>query len=219
MSDKVVVFGTGSFAQVVHFYLTHDSEHEVVAFTVNESHLTEREMMGVPVVPFEEIEREFPPEVFKMYVAMGYKQVNRVRAAVYTEAKQKGYELVTYISSKCTYWGEQIGDNCFIFEDNTIQPFVKIGNDMVMWSGNHIGHHATIGNHCFITSHVVISGNSHIGPYSFLGVNATIRDSICIGEACVIGAGTLIMKSTEDREVYIGQRTKPDMRKSDEIDM
>ena len=219
MSDKVVVFGTGSFAQVVHFYLTHDSEHEVVAFTVNESHLTEREMMGVPVVPFEEIEREFPPEVFKMYVAMGYKQVNRVRAAVYTEAKQKGYELVTYISSKCTYWGEQIGDNCFIFEDNTIQPFVKIGNDVVMWSGNHIGHHATIGNHCFITSHVVISGNSHIGPYSFLGVNATIRDSICIGEACVIGAGTLIMKSTEDREVYIGQRTKPDMRKSDEIDM
>jgi sugar O-acyltransferase (sialic acid O-acetyltransferase NeuD family) len=219
MKSKVVIFGTGSFAQVVHFYLTHDSDHEVVAFTVNEDHLAQTELLGLPVIPFERLEEQFPPSDFEMYVAIGYKKVNQVRAAIYAKVKDKGYRLISYISSKCTYWGESIGDNCFIFEDNTIQPFVKIGNDVVMWSGNHIGHHSTIGDHCFITSHVVISGHVEVGPYSFIGVNATTRDSISIGAACVIGAGSLIMKSTKDKEVYISKRTYPDDRPSDQIPM
>jgi sugar O-acyltransferase (sialic acid O-acetyltransferase NeuD family) len=140
-----------------------------------------------------------------------------VRAAVYSDAKGKGYELVSYVSSKCTYYGETIGDNCFIFEDNTIQPFVRVGNDVVMWSGNHIGHHSTIGNHCFISSHVVISGNCRIGDYCFIGVNATLRDSISIGNSCIIGAGSLLMKSTKDNELYISERTRPAKRSADQV--
>ena len=218
--SKVVIFGTGSIAQVVHFYLTHDSEHEVVAFTVHESQLTQRELVGLPVVPFEDLERGYPPDSFKMHVAVGYRKLNQVRASIYAEAKSRGYELVSYVSSKCSYWpGLDIGDNCFIFEDNTIQPFVKIGNDVILWSGNHIGHHSTIGDHCFISSHVVISGHVQIGPYCFIGVNATTRNSISIGESCLIGAGSLIMKSTKNKEVYIEKRTQPDSRTSDEIDI
>lgn len=218
--SKVVVFGTGSFAEVVHFYLTNDSEHEVVAFTVNEDHMDREELMGLPVVPFERLEQTHPPEDFKMYVAVGYKRVNRVRAAIYEEAKARGYELITYVSSKCTRWGDtKIGDNCFIFELNNIQPFVTIGNDVVLWSGNHIGHHSSIGDHCFVTSHVVVSGHVVIEPFCFIGVNATVRDSITVGESSVIGAGALVMKSTKAKEVLIPQRTTPDERDSDQIRM
>ena len=217
--SKVVIFGTGSFAEVVQFYLNKDSPHEVVAFTVHQSHLKANQFKGLPIFPFETIERGFPPEHYKMYVAVGYRQLNRVRAKIYAEAKQKGYELITYVSSKCTYWGDSIGDNCFIFEDNTIQPFVRIGNDVVMWSGNHIGHHSTIGDHSFISSHAVISGHVQVGPYCFIGVNASTRENIRIGESCIIGAGALIMRSTKDKEVYIGNGTKPDNRNSNEIEM
>lgn len=219
MKSRVVLFGTGSFAQVAHYLLTHDSGHEVVAFTVNEKFISERELFGLPIVPFETIEQQFPPSEFKMLIAVGYKGLNKVRAALCAEAKAKGYELITYVSSKTTYWGESIGENCFIFEDNTIQPFVKIGDNVVMWSGNHIGHHSTIGSHCFITSHVVISGHVNVGPYCFFGVNATVRDSINIGESCLIGAGALIMKSTKDKELYVPKRTYPDSRSSDDINI
>ena len=202
----------------MHFYLTHDSEHEVVAFTVNESRLDEPELLGLPVVSFETVDREYPADEHSMYVAVGYAQVNQVRARMYEEAKGKGYPLISYVSSRCTTWpGLEIGDNCFIFEDNTIQPFVTIGNDVVMWSGNHIGHHSKIGDHCFITSHVVVSGNVSVGAYSFLGVNATIRDTISIGERNVIGAAALVMRTTGDRELYVAERTKPDARTTDEI--
>ena len=217
--SKVIIFGMGSFAEVVHFYLNHDSDHEVVAFTVNEDHLTQQNFMGLPVVPFEKIEQSFSPDIFEMFIAIGYRKVNKIRAAIYREAKTKGYQLITYISSRCTNWGESVGDNCFIFEDNTIQPFVKIGNDVVMWSGNHIGHHSVIGDHTFIASHAVISGHVHVAPYCFIGVNATMRENICIGESCIIGAGALIMKSTKEKEVYVSHRTPLAKKKSDEIKM
>jgi sugar O-acyltransferase (sialic acid O-acetyltransferase NeuD family) len=215
-----VIFGAGSFAECAHFYFTHDSAHEVVAFTANRSHIGEETLHGLPVVPFEEVERTHPPGQHSMFVAIGYASVNRIRARVYERAKAKGYRLATYISSKATTWPNlDIGDNCFVFEDNTIQPFTTIGDDVVMWSGNHLGHHSRIGDHCFLTSHVVVSGHVTVGAYTFLGVNATVRDSIEIGESCVIGAGALIMKPTRAREVYIAPRSTPDERTSDQLGM
>lgn len=220
MSARVVIFGTGSFAECVHFYLEHDSPHDVVAFTVSADALDARTFRGLPVVPFETIEQSHPPSDFEMFVAVGYRDLNRVRARLYAAAKAKGYTLVTYISSKATTWsGLEIGDNCFVFEDNTIQAFASLGSDVVLWSGNHIGHHAVVGDHCFITSHVVISGHVRVGQFSFVGVNATTRDSISIGESCIVGAGALLMRSTGDREVYTATRAKRDDRSSDEIDL
>ena len=135
--------------------------------------------------------------------------MNAIRAGKYNEAKNKGYELISYISSKATHWGDtEIGDNCFIFENQVIQPFVKIGNDVILWSGNHFGHNVVIGDHCFIASHVVVSGGVSIGAYSFIGVNATIRDDVTIGRECIIGAGALILNNTRDKEVYIAKPTE-----------
>jgi len=217
--EKVVIFGTGSFAECVHYLLTHDSPHEVVAFTVSGDRIEEKEHFGLPILPFEELEQHYPPDAAKLYIAVAYNRLNLTRAEVYGAAKERGYGFITYVSSKCTNWAAEIGENTFIFEDNTLQPFCRIGNNAILWSGNHIGHHSKIGDHCFVTSHVVISGHVEVGPYSFLGVNSTFRDGIKIGEKCLIGAGTLIMKDTKDKEVYLGPRTKPDSRTSDDIRM
>jgi sugar O-acyltransferase (sialic acid O-acetyltransferase NeuD family) len=190
----------------------------VVAFTEHGNQLDRTEFRGLPVVPFEEVHERYPPDSFAMFVAVGYRNVNRIRAGVFEQARAGGYELITYVSSKATHWdAHEIGQNCFIFEDNTIQPFVTIGDDVVMWSGNHIGHSAQIGDHVFISSHVVVSGYTKIGAYSFLGVNSTFRDNITVGESNVISAGATVMRDTEDHQVYVGPRAAPLDRRSDEI--
>jgi sugar O-acyltransferase (sialic acid O-acetyltransferase NeuD family) len=203
--EKVVIFGVGEIANVAHFYLSHDSPYEVVAFTVDKEFIKEKELFELPVVPFEEIEMIYPPDKFKMFAPISYKDVNKLRAEKYYQAKAKGYQLISYICSKATTWpGLVVGDNCFIFENNVIQPFVKIENNVILWSGNHVGHHTFIKDHCFITSHVVISGHVVVEPYCFLGVNSTIRDNITIAKECVIGAGALITKDTQEKGVYYG---------------
>ena len=208
--EKVVIFGTSIMAEVVYYYLTKDSPYEVVAFTADKEFIAEKEFFKLPVIPFEDVENVYPPERFKMFIAVGYQKINKVRARKYAQAKEKGYALISYISSEAMVWDNvEIGDNCFIFENNVVQPCVKIGNDVIIWSGNHIGHHGTIGDHCYIASHVVISGLVKIEPYCFLGVNATIRDDITIARECIIGAGALILKDTKEREIYKGTATEP----------
>jgi sugar O-acyltransferase (sialic acid O-acetyltransferase NeuD family) len=201
--SDVVLFGIGDFAQVALEYLRRDSPHEVVAFTVHERYVEAPELLGLPVVPFEGLEETHPPSGFAMFVAVGFSRVNRTRRELYDECRNRGYELISYVSSKAIHLGDvDVGDNCFIFEANVIQPFVRIGNDVIVWSGNHIGHHAQIGDHCFIASHVVISGNVRIGEETFVGVNATFRDGVAVGPRNVVGAGALIMKDTEEGDVY-----------------
>ena len=216
-TKKAVIFGTDSFADIVYFYLTNDSEYEVVAFTATSDFIKEDTKFDLPIVPFEDIETKYSPDEYEMYIAVGYVNLNKTRARFYNEAKEKGYKLLTYISSKATVLTQDIGDNCFILEDNTLQPFLKVGNDVVFWSGNHIGHHSTIEDHCYITSHAVISGHCHIKEYTFIGVNATLRDALTIERENIIGAGALILKSTKEKEVYVAKKTEVFPRSSDRM--
>jgi sugar O-acyltransferase (sialic acid O-acetyltransferase NeuD family) len=215
---KVIVFGASQWAELAHFYLTHDSEHEVAGFTLDGAYLKEPRFKGLPVVAFEEVAKEFPPASHKMFIPMSFKRMNHLRAEKYAEAKQRGYGLVSYVSSKATTFpGFTCGDNCFIFEDNTIQPFVTIGHNVVMWSGNHIGHHSTIKDHVMITSHVVISGCCTIEEYCFFGVNATVRDETVIARETLVGMGCVITKDTKEFEVYKVPGTDPASFRSDQM--
>ena len=215
---RVIIFGVSQWAELAHFYFTHDSPHEVVAFTLDREYLKSSSYKGLPVVAFDEVEKHFTPASYQMFIPISFKRMNHARAEKYAEAKAKGYELISYISSKATVWpGFQCGDNCFIFEDNTIQPFVEIGNDVVIWSGNHIGHHTRIKDHVMITSHVVISGCCTIEPYCFFGVNATVRDETVIARETLVGAGVVILKDTKEFEVYKAVAAEPAGFRSDEI--
>lgn len=204
----LVIFGSGDMAELAHHYFSTESDYEVVAFTLDAEFVEQTEFCGLPVVPFAELPSRYPPAAHALFVAIGYSKVNRIRREKYLAAKAAGYALASFISSRATILnGNRIGDNCFIFEDNTIQPFVSIGNNVTLWSGNHIGHHSIIHDHCFVTSHVVVSGRVTVGESCFIGVNATLRDHIKIGDRCVLGAGTLILGDTEPDGVYIGSAT------------
>lgn len=205
---KVVIFGIQDFAQLAHFYLNSDSEHEVVAFTVHEQYLHFNQYMGLPVVPYEEIESFFPPSEYALFAPISPKSMNKFREAIYNDCKSKGYDLISYISSKATYYGTPVGDNCFIFENNVIQPFTSIGSNVIMWSGNHFGHHSIIKNHNFISSHVVISGHVVINENCFLGVNSTVGDGILVSRNTYIGAGAIVTEDTKENGVYPGLKSE-----------
>jgi sugar O-acyltransferase (sialic acid O-acetyltransferase NeuD family) len=209
MKKPLVIFGSGDIAQLAHYYFSTDSNYEVVAFTVDAAYMAETVCCGLPVVPFEDVIHKYSPWEYEFFVALSYSKLNAVRKEKYLAAKALGYRLASFVSSRATVLNDwRIGENCFIFEDNTIQPFVTIGNNVTLWSGNHIGHHSTIKDHSFIASHVVVSGGVEIGEQCFIGVNATLRDHIKIGEKCVIGAGALLLADAEAEGVYIGTATE-----------
>lgn len=206
---KVIIFGVLDTAELAHYYLENDSEHEVVAFSVDREYITQESFRGLPLVAFEDVENIFSPAEYSFFAPMTGRNMNRNREAIYNQVKAKGYQFISYISSYATILDRKvIGDNCFILEDNTIQPFTTVGNNVVMWSGNHIGHHGQIKDHVFFTSHVVMSGHCVIESYSFFGVNSTIRDYITIAQGTLVGMASAITKDTEEWGIYIGNPAK-----------
>ncbi len=214
---KILIFGNGQLAEIAQFYINHDTDHKIVAFTVDADFIEKDTFNGVPLVPFEEVKTQFPPNTYNLFMPISYRKVNLLREEKYLQAKSMGYNFISYVSPKTTYYGTPVGENCFIFENNVIQPFSKIGNNVILWSGNHIGHHSEIQDHCFITSHVVISGSVVIGRNSFIGVNATVRDNIIIGKHNVIGAGSVILHNTEDDQVFSPGQTPIKTTSSDQL--
>lgn len=204
-NKKLIIIGDSAFAEIAYEYFTHDSEYEVVAFSVEQEYLKRDALFGVEIVPFETLEERFSPAEHSFYAANVYTQGNKLRERLYLQAKEKGFSAASYISSRAFVWRNvELGEHCFIFENNVVQPFVKIGDNVVLWSGNHIGHHSTVKSHCFISSHVVVSGFCSVGERCFMGVNATVGNNINIGDNCIVGAAATIVGDVEDNQTVVG---------------
>lgn len=217
---KLIIVGNTSNARLAKYFFDIDSDYKVIAFSVNKEYITEEKFEGLPIIPLEDLKEKYPPSETELFVAVGYTNMNKIREKLYNQCKEMGYTMANYISSRCSFLTQfPTGDNCFILEDNTIQPYVKIGNNVVLWSGNHIGHDVVIEDHNFISSQVVVSGFVTIKRNCFLGVNSTLRDAITIAPETLIAAGAVIMKDTVEKGVYLPPRSVLFDKKSDEINI
>ena len=207
---KLVIVGDSAFAEIAREYFDADSDYRVAGFAVEAAYLKRTELHGLPVVAFEDLERCFPAADHEIFVAVVYTQLNRLRTRLAQAAKARGYRLASFVSPRAFMWRNvTIGEHCFVFEDNTVQPFVSIGDNVVLWSGNHVGHHSVIEANCFVASHVVISGFCTIGASSFLGVNATIANNVRVGRDNWVGPNVAVMKDTADGALFKTEQPEP----------
>ncbi len=201
---KIIIFGTSAAAELVHFTFMHDSSYDIAAFTVDGHYLKEQTFCGLPVVPFEDVESFYPPSEYSMFIAVYASRINRTRAEKFHQAKAKGYELVSHVSSKAVISpGLAMGENCLISEGVICKPFLKIEDDVIILSGANLGHHSVIKSHCFIAAHAVILGRVTVESFCIIGANATILDSVTVASECVIGAGAMINENTQAKGVYV----------------
>ena len=199
---KLIIYGNGQMARMfLHFARL---EHEVVAFTVDRAVLSDPVIEGLPVIPFEEIETRCPPADHCLITAVGYLEMNGLRARKYREGLAKGYAFASYVhSSVVRHPGVSVGENTIVLDHVAIHPYTQIGNSVFIASNASIGHGCRIGDACWINSGVAIGGETEIGDASFLGINATIGDNIRIERQCFVGANTLVTRNTLAEEVYI----------------
>lgn len=210
MTRPLIIFGSAEIASLARFYFNEDSPYEVVAFTVDDDFVDSDRFDGLPVVPFSEAVRAFPPESHDAHVALSYQRLNRLRQDKYRQCREVGYRLASYVSTKSFFWPSDlhVGDNCLILENQTIQPSVRVGNNVMIWSGNHLGHGTHVRDHVYISSHVCISGHCVIGERTFMGVNATTKDFITIGPDTFVAMDASVTKDVPEGSVVLGARSE-----------
>jgi len=217
MNKNLFIFGDGDIAEIAYYYFSKYSEYKIKGFIVDKEFLNKENLCGIKIFTTEEF-LKLEKSNNKLFIALGYAKLNKIRENKYLFFKKKGYEFANFISKNAIILNDgNIGENCMIFENNVIQPHVKIGNNVIIWSGNHIGHHSIIEDNVFISSHVVISGRVKIKNNTFIGVNSTFRDNIEVGNYSIIGAGSLILKDTENFSIFKNQSTQKSKITSDKI--
>lgn len=203
---KVVLWATGQMSQTLEYYLTQIGSYEIAGYTMDREYVKETSFNGKPVVPFDEVEKNFPPLEYKIAILISYSHLNKLREARYKTAKEKGYSFISYVHSQSVCDAAEIGENTFIFGNNDIQPYTKIGNNVVIWSNNGVGHHSVIEDNCFLAS-TKVSGHTVIGHNSFLGTGSSLADNVKVGAYCVIGTGAVVTKNVPDGTVLITKQT------------
>ena len=207
MNKKLVIFGTGEIGRLAHFYFTHDSEYDVVAFVADDEYVDTDSFQGLPIYKLSKMKEKFPSGEYSAHVALSYNKLNQTRKERYLEIKGFGYEMASYVCSKSFFWHDlDHGDNCFILENQTIQPSVKIGNNVMIWSGNHLGHCCQIKDHAYLASHICISGFVEIGESCFIGVNCAFKDLVKIGQRVFVTMGANVVSDIEDDAVVMPAR-------------
>jgi sugar O-acyltransferase (sialic acid O-acetyltransferase NeuD family) len=203
-AEEVVIYGNGQVAELAMARFISDSPHRVLGFTVDRAHIHQPVLHGLPVVPFEDVERQFPPERVRMYVAVGPTQCNRIRAERYLQARARGYRFVGYVSSRAYVApGAQVGENVLVGEGAIVHPFVRLGDNVHIGTASVIGHHSVLADHCFLAVGCLLAGNVKVGARSFLGARATVRDHVTIGESSVIGTGVTLLRNTAASTVLV----------------
>lgn len=206
----IILYGAGKIAEVLLYFFRNHSDFDVVACTVDREFLPKQEWEGLPAVAFDEVEKLYPPSKHEMFVALGYQELNALRARKCAEAKGKGYALASYVHpSSGLPLDCMMGENCFIMNNVMVHPRVTLGNNVFVWSGAMIGHHSKIGDHTWLTSCVNISGGVTVGRCCFFAVNATVAHNVAVGDECFIGANALLTKCTDDQEVFLAESSKP----------
>jgi sugar O-acyltransferase (sialic acid O-acetyltransferase NeuD family) len=201
---RLVIFGVKNFAEMAHYYFTHDSAYSVAAFTVDGAYLEESHFQGLPVVPFEELEQHFPPGECSLFVAVGMGKVNAHRAEKVAAAEAKGYQLASFLSTRADHAPDLVlRPNTMIMERALILPFAQIGADTIIWPTTLVGFHSRVGDHCWLVA-PTFGERVTIGDFTFIGLHATVSSFVTVGRRNILGAGALILHDTQDDQIYRG---------------
>lgn len=201
----LLIYGNGAIARLLHSYIRHS--RKVCGFTVDDHCLVGTGIFcDLPLVPFSRVQDIFYPPECEMIIAVGFIDMNDLRAEKYRQAREKGYTFASYVhESVFKHDGVSIEDNCVILDHVSIHAGCTIQRGVFISSNVNLGHDCNIGSFSWINAGVSIGGGCKIGACSFFGVNASLGHGVKLGEYNFIAANTFIARDSKDNEVYLSE--------------
>jgi sugar O-acyltransferase (sialic acid O-acetyltransferase NeuD family) len=203
---RTIIYGNGAMAKVLYSYARRSMD--IAGFTVDDHCIADGggSYLGLPLVPFSLVHARFPPSTHNAMIAVGFAEMNGLRARKSAQITEKSYSLASYIhESVCMHDDVTIEENCTILDHVSIHPGCKIGQGSFISSNVNVGHDCVVGAFNWINSGVAIAGGCNLGTGCFFGVNSSAAQGIRIGARNFIAANTLVNKHTGDDQVYLSE--------------
>jgi sugar O-acyltransferase (sialic acid O-acetyltransferase NeuD family) len=197
---KLVILGTGSYAEAV-FSLVHETgRFDVEAFVENwDRTKCSQSLCGRPVVWIDEAD-----DFARTHLAICALGTTR-RSGFIRQAYAQGFSFATLVHPAASLAPEAgLGEGTIVSPGTVVAAYTTIGKHVVINRGCLIGHHGAISDCCTISPGANIGGSVTIGEGTYVGMGAIILDHVAIGSRCVVGAAALVTRSLPDRVQAVG---------------
>lgn len=203
----LAIIGSGHLGQQIAHYAISDNHYEKVVFF--DDYTEKKEANGFPILGnSDKIEKEFAKQSFdEILIGIGYKHLAK-RKEIFETLKNK-IPFGKIIHSSC--WVDKTAkvlEGCVIYPGCNIDAHAEIQNNTILNIGCTIAHDTVVGNHCFLSPRVALAGFIKMEELCIIGINATVIDNINIVTQTQIGAGTVVIKSIENKGLYVGNPQK-----------
>lgn len=205
--QTLAIIGSGDLGQQIAHYAIADKHYKTVVFF--DDFATAQEIKGYKIIgKTKDIISAYQKQEFdELIIAIGYKHL-RVKKDLFNKFKDTiPFATIVHSSS----W---VDKTAIIEKGSVVYPGCLIDANAVIKANTilniscAIAHDTTIGSHCFLSPRVAIAGFVNIEEQCIIGINATVIDNLNIVASTQIGGGTVVIKSIEQKGLYVGNPAK-----------
>lgn len=213
MGRNYVIYGDTSFAEEIFNIIISEGRDIVVAFTNNRVFMTRKDIKGLPVIPFEELNGSLKMP-YEILLAYGYTKMNTLREKVYNECKSAGMKVGTYISTNALCYSDGIGEGSMIWPNVYIGPGTSIGRCNLIQASCTLAHDNSIGDFNYLAPGVVLGGKVSVANNCFLGLNCTVKSGVHLSNETLLGCGSNMIKDSGVGRCYYGNPARMSIKYS-----
>ena len=208
MSDEYVIFGAGSFAQLITEYLSYSGQGSVAHYLIDDRYVGTHCELATQPIGWSQFCAEQSLAEQKIIFAVGYDNLDQKKQCLQRLLASDAQLINLNLSSDVLAPIDWRGTGNVILPGAIIEPSVTIGSGNIFWSGSHICHDVRIGDYNFFAAKSVIGGRSKIGNCNFFGFSSVIRDHIQIGDQITVGMGGVVPSDLSHPGIYTGMPVK-----------
>lgn len=206
---KSVIIGAGTYGEVYLSYLQ-EAGVEIVGFLDDDPIYTKQKVRDIPVLgKFDSLAcLKDRYGVKAVYCPLGN---NKLRVEILNRALSLGYEVPNFIHSTVVLSPDiNIGTKgVYILPRTVIMPWCSIHNFVMMSVNSIVSHHAILEEGAFLSFGVNFGASIIAHKYAYIGISSTIMTGVHeLGENCLIGAGSVIIKDVPPNAVMAGVPAK-----------
>jgi sugar O-acyltransferase (sialic acid O-acetyltransferase NeuD family) len=214
---RLVLAGNAVTAEILLAYLNKDQRYQVAGLTVDDEFVASGVVDSMQTTPMSQLRATFPPDDYRILMAVGYGDLNRIRESLFRRLKEMGYAVETYVHPQAHVHTENpLGEGSIVLPGAVVEPHAAVGANTMVWCNVVLAHHCQVGDHCWLAGGAVVAGQASIGDNSFVGVNATIVNKVSVAARNVIGASALITRDTKPSTVHLARSAEPFRYSSEE---